>query len=179
MKSARKNFLAEYQGTRRAQKLELLLKWGKAGGPKATTKGLVDITMTRLHKSKESGEAGHLTPGQVAVKAMVPLSCYSGDLKAWQDSLQLVINKNQEQHKGQWPEGVQPCIPSHDLWTSTYFYVHRASDAWTKVTSLEESVKRSSDLRDRQGLQVILDTPGIEVEPAVELDAGASKASMN
>eukprot|EP00971_Amphidinium_carterae_P084736 1677057-Amphidinium_carterae.1 len=57
MKPARKNFLAEYQDNNRAQKVKLLLKWGKAGGPKATTKGLVDITMTCLHKSKESREA--------------------------------------------------------------------------------------------------------------------------
>eukprot|EP00971_Amphidinium_carterae_P296328 5886332-Amphidinium_carterae.1 len=70
-----------------------------AGGPKASVKGLVDITMTCIHKSKETSEAGYLRPGQVAEKATVLLSCYSGDLNAWQRSLEMVITKNQEQHK--------------------------------------------------------------------------------
>eukprot|EP00971_Amphidinium_carterae_P311357 6188431-Amphidinium_carterae.1 len=45
---------------------------------------------------------------------------------------------------------------------------------------MEETVKRSSDLRDRQGLQMVMETPGKEGEPVADGEGGqaASKAGM-
>eukprot|EP00971_Amphidinium_carterae_P122070 2417314-Amphidinium_carterae.1 len=115
---ARSGFVAEYSTANQAKRVDLLVKWGRAGGPKASVSGLVEMTMCNKQTSNKSGATGYCTPARVAELDKLPLECYGGNLALWEASLSKHIKANQEMHQPDWPAGTEAVLKGHDFWSS-------------------------------------------------------------
>eukprot|EP00971_Amphidinium_carterae_P208108 4129267-Amphidinium_carterae.1 len=107
---ARSGFVAEYTAATQSKRVDLLIKWGKAGGPKASVSGLVEMTMCNKQTSNKSGATGYCTPAHIAELDKLPLECYGGNLALWEASLSMHIKANQDLHHPEWPAGTDAVL---------------------------------------------------------------------
>eukprot|EP00971_Amphidinium_carterae_P344416 6484821-Amphidinium_carterae.1 len=99
-----------------------------------------------------------LHPGQIAEIAKIHLACYQGDVQRWASSLEAHIKLNQKENMDRIAPGTQLELAGHDFWTSKYHYVYTTAETWETDCAMAESVVRTSDLKDTQGVKCVMDT---------------------